>query len=151
MQTIKLFKGKKVRAVWDKTNRKYWVSVIDICTVVCGCEYDTARNYWKQMKHRLLRKDSFLTRTMHQLKMTAKDGKLRLTDVMDFKKVMQLIQALPYKTAMAFKAWVGGIAARHCDLAGQLDVKGECAEAGVSELVCVRTRVMYDENTMQAS
>ena len=89
-------------------------------------------------------KNSFLTRTVRQLKMTAKDGKLRLTDVMDFKKVMQLIQALPYKTAMAFKAWVGGIAAKHCDLISRLDIMEAGAEAGASELVCFRTKVIFD-------
>ena len=77
MQTTKLFKGKKVRAVWDKTNKKWWISVIDICSILCGSSYDTSRNYWKQLKHRLLLKNSRLIKTVHQLKLTAKDGKLR--------------------------------------------------------------------------
>ena len=143
MQTTKLFKGRKVRAVWDKTNKKMWISIVDICAVLCNSNYDVARNYWKQLKHRLLAKNSRLTKTIHQLKMLAKDGKLRLTDVMDYKKVIQLIQILPCKAAEAFKGWIGGIAAKHCDLAAQLDVVDFCAEVGVSELVRFRRRVVF--------
>ena len=143
MQSTKLFKGKKVRAVWDHTNKKWWISVIDICAILCGSDYDRARNYWKQFKHRLLAKNSPLTKTVHQLKMTAKDGKLRLTDVMDYKKVMQLIQNLPCETAGAFKAWVGSIAAKHCNLVASLDIAEFSANAGVSELVRFRRKVMF--------
>ena len=140
MQTTKLFQGKKVRAVWDQTNKKYWISVVDICAVLCGSDYDTARNYWKQLKYRLLAKNSRLTKTTHQLKMTAKDGKLRCTDVMDYRKIIQLIQLLPRETAKAFKAWVGSIAAKHCDFTAQLDIREACAIPGPAELIRFRTK-----------
>ena len=143
MQTTKLFRGKKVRAVWDKTNKKWWISTVDICSILCGSNYDNARNYWKQLKHRLVAKNSRLTKTMHQLKMTAKDGKLRCTDVMDYKKIMQLIQILPCTTAEAAKGWIGSIAAKHCDLAAQLDIDKYCVMPGVSELVRFRRKVIF--------
>ena len=72
--------------------------------------------------------------------MTAKDGKLRYTDVMDYKKVIQLIQYLPRETAKAFKAWVGGIAAKHCNLGAQLDINKECAKMGTNELITYKTK-----------
>ena len=144
MQTTKLFQGKKVRAVWDRANKRWWISVVDICAVLCKSDYDTSRNYWKQLKHRLLAKNSRLTKTIHQLKMTAKDGKLRYTDVMDYKKIIQLIQLLPRETAKAFKAWVGSIAAKHCDLISQLTIAEFCANVGNSELVRVRTKVIFN-------
>ena len=139
----KLFRGKKVRAVWDNTNKRYWVSVVDICAVLHGSNYDTARNYWKQLKHRLIIKGSHLVKKMHQLKMAAKDGKMRYTDVMDYKKIIQLIQCLPQERVMAFKAWIGSIAARHCDLSAQLDIDDSCVGYGISELRCIKTKVMF--------
>ena len=144
MQTTKLFKGKKVRAVWDRTNKKWWISVIDICAVLCNSDYDTSRNYWKQFKYRLLAKNSHLTKTIHQLKMLAKDGKLRLTDVMDYKKIIQLIQLLPCEAAKAFKAWAGSIAAKHCNLPAQLDIDETRAKKGVTELIRVRTKLIFE-------
>ena len=142
--TTKLFKGQKVRAAWDSTNKKYWVSVIDICAVLCGSNYDTARNYWKQFKHRLIMRGSHLVKKMHQLKMAAKDGKMRYTDAMDYKKIMQLIQSLPRERAMAFKAWIGAVAAGHSNIIAQLDIDYSCAGYGVSELRCIKTRVMFN-------
>ena len=146
MQAIKLFRGKKVRVVWDQTHRKHWVSVVDICSVLCGSDYDTARNYWKQLKHRLISNDCPLLRTVHQIRLLAKDGKLRYTDVMDYKKIMQLIQLLPYNAARAFKAWLGGLAAKHFNLVSQLDVAKNCAVAGITELRCFRARLIFNDD-----
>ena len=140
--TTKLFRGKKVRAAWDSTNKKWWLSAVDICAVLRGCSYDCARNYWKQLKHRLSLKLSRLIRTVHQLKMLAKDGKMRYTDVMDYKKVIQLIQSLPCETAEVFKAWIGGIAAKHCDLTGQLELDGDRVLKGDVGLRRCRMRVL---------
>lgn len=136
MQAAKLLKGKKVRAVWDSKNKKWWISVVDICSILCGREHDKARNYWKQLKHRLTEKGSPLVKTVHQFKLTAKDGKLRYTDVMDYKKIIQLIQILPCGTAKAkaLKTWIGDIAANHCDLVSQLDIV-EFKIPGTYELV----------------
>ena len=72
--------------------------------------------------------------------MTAKDGKLRNTDVMDYNKIIQLIQLLPRKSAEAFKAWVGSIAAKHCDLAAQLNINKICAKMGTNELITFKRK-----------
>ena len=106
----KLFNGKKLRAVYDK-NKKIWlVSVIDIISAITGSSYDTARNHWKQLKFRLRAREHALVRTIKQVKFIAKDGLYRYTDVMDYKEIIKLIQALPYKMTETAKNIIGGIA-----------------------------------------
>ena len=141
MQTNKLFYGKKVRAIWDDTNKKWWLSVVDICAVMCDCPYDCARNYWKQMKFRLMKKHSRLMKNTHQVKLRAKDGKLRNTDVMDYKKVIQLIQAMSCDKVDRIKAWLGSIAAKHCDLASLLDIERFVPETNTAEFLHIRRKL----------
>ena len=109
-QINKLFNGKKLRAVYDRDNKIWLVSVVDTIAAITGSNYDIARNYWKQLKLRLKNRNHPLTKKNRQLKLIAKDGLYRCTDVMDYKEIVKLVQALPYKTAMAVKNWVGGIA-----------------------------------------
>lgn len=45
----------------------------------------------------------------HALKMTAKDGKQRLTDVLDTKGILRLIQSIPSPNAEPFKIWLAEV------------------------------------------
>ena len=89
-QANKLFNNKKLRAVWDKDRKTWWVSVIDVIAALRNTDYDTARNYWKQQKYRTGEKINKLV--SQQLKFTAKDGKQRYTDVMRYKDIILLIK-----------------------------------------------------------
>jgi len=40
-----------------------------------------------------------------QLKLSAKEGKLRLNDVADTKSILRIIQSIPSKNAEPFKKW----------------------------------------------
>ena len=52
-QTIQLFEEKKVRAVWDDDQEKWYFSIVDVCGVLTDQpDYEHARNYWKVLKHR---------------------------------------------------------------------------------------------------
>lgn len=119
-QLNKLFNGKKLRAVYDRTNKIWLVSVIDVISAITNNDYDTSRNYWKQLKLRLKNRNHTLIRKTRQIKLMAKDGLYRCTDVMDYKEIVKLIQALPYKTAMVVKNWVGGIACQSKKIQGVL-------------------------------
>ena len=121
----KLFNGKKLRGVYDADRRVYLVSVIDVLAAINGSDYDIARNYWKQFKLRLKRRNHSLARKTRQVKLLAKDGLYRNTDVMDYREIVKLIQALPYKAAKAVKNWVGGIACGGGKIAKDL---GECVQ-----------------------
>ena len=109
-QLNKLWNGKKLRAVYDKDRRIWLVSVVDVISAITSSPYDNARNYWKQLKLRLKIRNHSLTRKTSQLKLLAKDGLYRYTDVMDFREIVKLIQAMPYKTAEKIKNWLGDIA-----------------------------------------
>ena len=109
-QLNKLWQGKKLRAVYD-IERKIWlVSVIDVISAITNSPYDNARNYWKQLKLRLKIRNHSLIHKTRQLKMLAKDGLYRYTDVMDYREIVKLIQAMPYKTAGKIKNWLGDMA-----------------------------------------
>ena len=108
-QLNKLWHGKKLRAVYDGDKKIWLVSVIDVISAITNSPYDNARNYWKQLKLRLKNRNHSLTRKTRQLKMIAKDGLYRYTDVMDFREIIKLIQAMPYKTAEKAKNWLGDI------------------------------------------
>ena len=45
----------------------------------------------------------------HQLKMTAQDGKKRLTDVANTEQLLRLIQSIPSKKAEPFKMWLAQV------------------------------------------
>ena len=102
-----LFQNTKIRKAWDKTSQKHWFSVVDICAALRDCDYQAARNYWKWLKYKLICQNNPLVITSKQLKFEAHDGKLRYTDVMDAKEILQLIQIFPGPKAEAFKAWIG--------------------------------------------
>lgn len=53
---IKLFDGTKIRVVWDDKQEKYYFSVVDVVSVLTeNGDYQLARNYWKVLKHRLIK------------------------------------------------------------------------------------------------
>lgn len=51
----------------------------------------------------------------HQLKMPAKDGKNRLTDVADTEQLLRLIQSIPSKKAEPFKLWLAKVGRERID------------------------------------
>ena len=53
----KIFNNETIRTVWDKTEEKYYISVIDIVSISIDDEYQYSRNYWKVLKHRLKKKE----------------------------------------------------------------------------------------------
>ena len=111
LKTMTLFENKKIRSAWDNGAQKRWFSAVDICAVLKDCDYQTARNYWKWLKHKLVYQKSSLTKTVRQLKFEAVDGRLRYTDVMDAEEILQLIQIFPSPKAEIFRQWIEELAA----------------------------------------
>ena len=71
--------------------------------------YQTARKYWNKLKERLKTEGSQLVTNCHQLKMTAEDGKMRLTDVANPKTLLRLIQSVPSPKAEPIKLWLAKV------------------------------------------
>ena len=81
---VKIFDSSKIRVVWDDEQEKYFFSVVDVVSVLTeSADYQLARNYWKVLKHRLIKEGLEPVTICHQLKLVASDGKRRDTDVAD--------------------------------------------------------------------
>ena len=88
---IKLFDERQVRVVWDDEQEKYYFSIVDVCAVLTDQpDYQAARNYWKVLKHRLVKEGFEPVTNCNQLKMPSADGKQRLTDVADTEQVLRI-------------------------------------------------------------
>lgn len=107
MNNIKLFEEKQVRSQWDDVAGKWYFSIVDVVAILT--DSPNPRNYWKVLKHRLDKEDSQLVTNCNQLKMTAEDGKQRLTDVADVEQLLRLIQSVPSPKAEPFKTWLARV------------------------------------------
>ena len=85
-----LFEGKEIRSVWDSEKEEYFFSVVDVIEVLT--ESPRPRKYWNALKTKLNEEGSQLSSKLGQLKMLAKDGKLRETDVLDTQGIFRLIE-----------------------------------------------------------
>lgn len=101
---IKLFEDKKVRALWDGEQEKWYFSVIDVVEVLT--ESQNPRKYWSVLKTRLKAEGSQLATNCSQLKMQSVDGKYYKTDVADTEQLFRLIQSIPSPKAEPFKLWL---------------------------------------------
>ena len=104
--SIRFYKDREVRAVWDGEHNKWWFSVLDIIGVLNEQDdYSKNRNYWKYLKTKLKKKNTELVSTTNQLKMQAKDGKMYKTDVLDNEGIMLLARNFPNNKAADFLDW----------------------------------------------
>ena len=110
-ESLQLFEEKKVRTVWDDKEEKWYFSIVDVCGVLTE-QPDTehARNYWKVLKHRLVKEGNQTVTNCNRLKLRASDGKLRMTDVADTEQLFRIIQSIPSPKAEPFKVWMAQVA-----------------------------------------
>jgi hypothetical protein len=107
---ISIFKGERIRRVWDEKKEKWYFSVIDIVGVLIDqSTFQLARNYWKVLKNRLLKEGSEVVTNCNRLKLKAEDGKMRLTDVADTETLFRLIQSIPSPKAEPIKLWLAKV------------------------------------------
>ena len=56
LENIHIFEQKKVRTRWDEEKQEWFFSIVDVCAVLTDQDdYDLAKNYWKVLKHRLIK------------------------------------------------------------------------------------------------
>ena len=110
----KLFEGKEIRSVWDREKEEYYFSVVDVINVLA--EPKNARDYWYQLKKRLDEEEmSEVSTKCRQLKLKAKDGKMRETDTLDTEGIFRLIESIPSKKAEPFKLWLAKLGKERVD------------------------------------
>ena len=108
---IQLFEDKRIRTVWDEEKEEWFFSVIDVVAVLTDQPNQRgASNYWAKLKQRLKAEGAAqLLTNCQQLKMTALDGKNRLTDVANTEQLLRIIQSIPSPKAEPFKLWLAQV------------------------------------------
>ena len=115
-ETVKIFEDVKVRTLWDSEQEKWYMSIVDVIRVLTDqTDFQTARNYWKVLKHRLIKEGNETVTNCNRLKLPAEDGKMRLTDVADTEQLFRLVQSIPSPKAEPFKLWLAQVAAERLD------------------------------------
>ncbi len=101
---IRLFEDKKIRAAWDEEKEEWYFAIVDVIAVLT--ESPNPQTYWRVMKKRLKDEGNETVTNCNALKMTAADGKKRLTDVANTEQLLRIIQSIPSPKAEPFKAWL---------------------------------------------
>ena len=114
LQTISnIFEGSEIRSIWDSKKEDYYFSVVDVIGALT--DSNNPRNYWNMLKRRLTDEGSELYTNCVQLKMKAKDGKMRSTDTLDTKGIFRLIESVPSPKAEPFKVWLANLGSERVD------------------------------------
>ena len=109
-ENIQLFEDRRIRTAWDEANEEWYFSVVDVVGVLTDQpDQRHAAKYWSVLKTRLKQEGSELPTNCSQLKMTAADGKKRLTDVADTEQLLRIIQSVPSPKAEPFKLWLAQV------------------------------------------
>ena len=98
--SIRFFNNVAVRSVWDEDTSKWWLCAVDIIEALISST--APRKYWNTLKNR----NGQLSSICRQLKLTAKDGKKYMTDVIDDNGLNTLIAVIPAKKSDAFISWI---------------------------------------------
>lgn len=105
-----LFENQPIRRLYDEATDTWWFSVVDIIGILTQqADPTTARKYWNKLKQRLVAEGSQLVTNCHQLKMTAEDGKQRLTDCATAQTLLRLVQSVPSPKAEPIKLWLAKV------------------------------------------
>jgi len=111
--TIKLFEDREIRVVWDEDEEEWFFSIIDVVGVLSESKNPTT--YWRVLKKRLKDEGNETVTNCNRLKLPAKDGKMRLTDVADTEQILRIIQSIPSPNAEPFKQWLAKVGKERLD------------------------------------
>lgn len=104
--SIRFYKDREVRAIWDDERAKWWFSVLDVVGAINEQDdYAKNRNYWKYLKNKLKQENNQLVSVTTQLKLMAPDGKMRLSDVLDFDGITALAKTIKNDKSVGFLDW----------------------------------------------
>jgi len=111
-QAIKLFEEKKVRAVWDDEQEKWYFCVADVVEVLT--ESKDPSGYVKTMK----RRDPMLAKGWGQivtpLSVQTAGGRQKV-NCATMNGIFRIIQAIPSPKAEPFKVWMAQVASQRLD------------------------------------
>lgn len=107
-RAVRLFESKEIRTVWEEEKEEWYFSVVDVCEVLTGSE--NPKRYWSDLKRKLQAEGAAEPyEKIVRLKMTAADGKKRLTDAANTEQLLRIIQSIPSPKAEPFKRWLAQV------------------------------------------
>ena len=105
-----LFENHPIRRVYDENTETWWFSVVDIIKVLTQqSDVKRAGLYWRVLKSRLSKEGSETVTRCNALKLTAEDGKERLTDCATAETMLRLVQSVPSPRAEPIKLWLAKV------------------------------------------
>lgn len=104
---LQLFENKEIRTAWDEEREEWCFSVVDVVAVLT--DSPNPQTYWRVMKKRLKDEGNETVTKCNALKMTAADGKKRLTDVATTEQLLRIIQSILSPKAEPFKLWLAEV------------------------------------------
>ena len=134
---IKVFEEKKVRTVWDSDKEEWYFSIVDVVAVLT--DSPNPRNYWKVLKHRLVKEGNESVTNCNQLKMPSSDGKYYKTDVATTEQLFRLIQSIPSPKAEPFKLWMAQVVKERLD-------QMQAPELSIQQAMMDYKRLGYSDN-----
>ena len=102
-QSIRFYKDREVRAIWNDEQNKWFFSIVDIVAAIT--ESPRPRVYWGTVKNRQKTQYGELYSKCIQLKLTAVDGKRYATDCFAQEDIIEVVKTLPAKNTTAFLDW----------------------------------------------
>lgn len=104
---IQLFEDQPIRTAWDSEKEEWFFSLVDVVRVLT--DSPNPQTYWRVLKKRLKDEGNETVTSCNGLKMTAPDGKKRMTDVATTEQLFRIIQAIPSPKAEPFKLWLAQV------------------------------------------
>jgi hypothetical protein len=131
MSAISLFEEKQVRRAWNPSEQKWVFAIVDVLAILTDSPNPPV--YWRVLKKRLTDEGNETVTNCNGLKMTAADGKQRMTDIADTEQILRLIQSIPSPKAEPFKRWLAKVGYERLD------------EIENPELAAKRMRTIYEQ------
>ena len=102
-QSIRFYKDREVRAIWNDEQNKWFFSIVDIVAAIT--ESPRPRVYWGTVKNRQKTQYGELYSKCIQLKLPAVDGKRYATDCFAQEDIIEVVKTLPAKNTAASLDW----------------------------------------------
>ena len=99
------FEGKPIRKVWH--NEEWYFSVVDVIEALTDSA--TPRRYWTDLKRRDEKENKQVYDFCVHLKLTASDGRKRLTDCANVKGILRIIMSISSPKVEPLKLWLAEV------------------------------------------
>lgn len=133
---IQLFNALRVRSIWDDEEEQWYFAVVDVVDILT--ESKDPQSYWRKLKQRLKEEGNQTVTNCHTLKLIARDGKKRVTDVATPEQLLRIIQSIPSHRAEPFKVWMAQIASLRLD-------QMQDPELDIEQAIADYKRLGYDD------